>query len=462
MWLALSAFVTSFLGLAPSELEQVQARGQLRVLTRHDPTSYYQGANGPVGLEYELAQRFAEYLGVELRLEVAEDFASILPRVERGEVDVAAAGLAITPQRQRRVRFGPPYQSVEPQLIYRRGSFAPTDLNQLDGDGLEVLAGSSHVERLRALHATYPRLEWRETVAKGTQELLDLVHEGLVEFTVANSHEVTLKQLYYPELKVAFNVGGPQLLAWAFPQGRDNTLVEQARDFFAELQSEGELLALIERYYGHIDRLDYVSVHRFVRAAYRRLPSYQRQFQDAAADSGWDWRLLAAVGYQESHWDPAARSPTGVRGLMMLTRATATQVGVEDRLNPEQSIAGGARYLRRVKRRLSRRVAEPDRTWLTLAAYNVGYGHLQDARRLAEEHGADPDRWADVRHFLPLLSDEAWYSKTRYGFARGQEPVDYVENVRSYYDILVWLTESREPPEQAPTLRALHLEPAAL
>ena len=462
LWLALSAFVTSFLGLAPSELERVQERGELRVLTRHDPTTYYQGPNGPAGLEYELARRFADHLGVRLELEVAADYATILPRVERGELDVAAAGLAITPQRQRRLRFGPPYQSVHPQLVYRRGNARPRDLNTLDDGVLEVLAGSSHAERLRALRATYPRLQWRETSAQSTHELLNLVHEGLVDMTVANSHEVTLKQLYYPELQVAFEVGGPLLLAWAFPMGHDDSLVAAAREFFGELERTGELEALIERYYGHIKRLDYVSVHRFVRASYRQLPGYQRQFQDAAADIGWDWRLLAAVAYQESHWDPAARSPTGVRGLMMLTLATASLMGVADRLEPDQSIAGGSRYLEWVKRRISRQVAEPDRTWLALAAYNVGLGHLEDARRLAREHGANPNRWADVRRFLPLLSDEAWHSKTRHGYARGQEPVDYVENIRSYYDILVRLTEARQLPEPALSLRALHLEPAAL
>lgn len=462
MWLALNALLRLFPGLAPSELEQVRERGELRVLTRHDLTTYYQGPDAPAGLEFELAQRFAEHLEVRLRLDVAKDFSSILPRVERGEVDMAAAGIAVTPQRQRRVRFGPPYQSIRPQLVYRRGGRAPANLNTIDGKSLEVLPGSSHAERLRALGATYPLLQWRESDAASSQEMLDLVHEGLVDYAVTNSHEIKLKQLYYPELKVAFDVGGPLLLAWAFPKGRDDSLVRAAREFFGELEQTGELQALIERYYGHIDRLDYVSVHRFVRATYSRLPSYQRLFQDAAAEIGWDWRLLAAMGYQESHWDPAARSPTGVRGLMMLTQTTAKQVGVDDRLDPSQSIAGGALYLDRVKRRISRRVAEPDRTWLALAAYNVGLGHLEDARRLATEHGANPDRWADVRRFLPLLADEEWHTLTRYGYARGQEPVDYVENIRSFYDILLWLTEDQVPPEETSALRALHLEPAAL
>lgn len=462
MWVALSALFDAFPGLAPNELQRVRERGELRVLTRHDLTSYYQGPHGPAGLEYELAQRFADFLEVELQLVVARDFSTILPRVERGEVDVAAAGIAMTPQRQRRVRFGPPYQSIRPQLVYRRGGRAPPNLNAIDGRSLEVLPGSSHIERLRALGATYPRLQWRESDAASSQEMIDLVHEGLIDYAVANSHEIRLKQLYYPELKVAFDVGGPLLLAWAFPMGRDDSLVQAAREFFGELEETGELQVLIERYYGHIDRLDYVSVHRFVRATYRRLPSYQRLFQEAAAEIGWDWRLLAAMGYQESLWDPAARSPTGVRGLMMLTQATAKQVGVDNRLDPRQSIAGGAKYLDRVKRRISRRVPEPDRTWLALAAYNVGLGHVRDARRLATEHGANPNRWADVRRFLPLLADEKWYKRTRYGYARGQEPVDYVEHIRSFYDILLWLTEDRVPPEETSTLRALHLEPAAL
>ena len=176
-----------------------------------------------------------------------------------------------------------------------------------------------------------------------------------------------------------------------------------------------------------------------------RLPALRDYCESAAEEYALDWRLLAAVGYQESHWNPDAVSRTGVRGIMMLTQRTARQLGVTDRVDPEQSIFGGARYLRDMEARIPERIEQPDRLWLALAAYNIGFGHLEDARILTEIRGGDPDRWVDVRESLPLLTQERWHSQTRYGYARGYEPVDYVENVRTFFEILLWL-EGREHP----------------
>jgi membrane-bound lytic murein transglycosylase F len=168
-------------------------------------------------------------------------------------------------------------------------------------------------------------------------------------------------------------------------------------------------------------------------------------FQEVALAYDLDWRLLAAIGYQESHWDPDAASVTGVRGVMMLTQRTATQLGVTDRLDPEQSIEGGARYFKQMRKRLPGRIPEPDRSWMALAAYNMGMGHLRDARKLTQQQGGNPDRWQDVNERLPLLSQEKYYRETRYGYARGYEARQYVENIRRYYDALIWM-ETRAHP----------------
>jgi len=293
-------------------------------------------------------------------------------------------------------------------------------------------------------------------------DVLELLWQQVVDYTVLHAHEAALKRRFLPELRTAFELGTPQRLAWALPLDEDDSLLVEAGAFFAGLEDSGELARLLERYYGHLQQLDYVSVRRFMNAVVNRLPRYRPLFELAEARTGIDWRLLAAMGYQESHWQPDAESPTGVRGLMMLTQATAEQVGVEDRLDPGESIDGGARYLRGILDRLPGHIAEPDRTWLALAGYNVGYGHLEDARTLALDEGADPSHWLDVKQFLPLLREETWYQKTRYGFARGDEPVTYVDNIRGYYDILVWLTLDRSRPEEKPRRIALDFIPAAL
>ncbi len=217
------------------------------------------------------------------------------------------------------------------------------------------------------------------------------------------------------------------------------------REHFARVDDSGRLAEIRQRHYDHVESYEPVGTFTFMRQMRERLPPLRPYFEEAAQAHDLDWRLLAAVGYQESHWNPDAVSRTGVRGVMMLTQRTARQLGIENRRDPEQSIKGGARYLRSMIDRVPERIGYPDRMWLGLAAYNVGYGHLEDARRLTQSLGGDPDRWIDVRDHLPLLTQERYYSQTRFGYARGYEPVHFVENIRTFYEILLWM-EGREHP----------------
>jgi membrane-bound lytic murein transglycosylase F len=197
--------------------------------------------------------------------------------------------------------------------------------------------------------------------------------------------------------------------------------------------------------------MDYLFSRNFLGHVQTRLPKYVDWFQEAATLHDVDWRLLAAMGYQESKWDPSAVSYTGVRGLMQLTEDTAALIRAGNRLDPRSSIFGGARYLASLIRKVPPRIPEPDRTWFAVAAYNVGFGHVEDARILAQQAGRNPDRWEDVREFLPLLAQERWYTRTQRGYARGWEPVAYVDNVQAYLNILAVAGIGLAPPEPAPT-----------
>lgn len=419
-------------------VEQIQADGELIVLTRNSPTTYFEGPHGQTGLEYELASRFAQFLGVQLHMVVPDSFDLIIPSLTRGEAHLAAAGLTVTPERQQQVRFGPVYQEITQQLVYRLGNDQrPQELHDMQGQTVEVIAGSSHTERLRQLSMDHTYLNWKELREIETEELLYQVWQGKVDYTIADSNEVAINQRFFPELRVAFEISEPEHLAWAFAKNGDDSLYHAAKHFFNKLKDNGELTQLMDRYYGHVEDFDYVGTRTYLRHIEKRLPRYQSLFEQAANDHQMDWRLLAAMGYQESHWNPRAKSPTGVRGIMMLTRTTARQLGIENRLDPENSIRGGAAYLQHIKSKLPQSIVEPDRTWMAMASYNIGYGHLKDAQKITEQRGGDPNRWVDVKENLPLLSQKKWYSKTKYGYARGREPVRYVENIRSYYDQLV-------------------------
>lgn len=436
-----------------NKLQSVKAAGELVVLTRVSPTTYYENPEGPAGFEYDLARAFADHLGVRLRLVLADKFADVIPRLANGEADLAAAGITVTESRRAHVKFSPPYQEIRQQVVYRLGTPRPAGVQELIGRRIEIHAGTSYVDRLEELKRDYPTLEWIETEEHETEALLQMVWDGLLEITVADSNIVALNRQFFPELQVAFDLQKPEPLAWAFPHSDDTSLYDAAAQFLDKIRASGELNNLLERYYGPASRSNFINLTVYQVRLHNRLPLYQRFFEDAGRKHGLDWRLLAAIGYQESFWDPRAQSPTGVRGIMMLTEETAKQMGIADLLDAEQSIDGGARYLRHLIDRVPERITGTDRLWLALAAYNIGLYHLEDARILTQKQGGDPDRWNDVKQRLPLLADPAWAAKTKYGKARGLEPVVFVSHVRTYYDVLVKRDEEEKASRSTDALK---------
>ncbi len=446
-------------GEARPHLEEIRERGELRVLTRYAPTTYYIQGDQLAGIEYEMAKRFAEYLNVTLKIIVPENLGSMLEQIAEGKADLAAAGLTVTPERKLEIEFGPTYQQVTQQLVYRQGNDKLKNISQLKSGQLEVVADSSHVERLKELQEDFPDLNWTANEELDSSGLLELVDRQLIDYTVADSNEVAANQVLFPELRVAFDLTDPQDLAWAIPRSSDRSLHAELVSFFNQLEASGELDQLMEEHYGHIRRFDYLDAKKLHRRIQTHLPLYQTAFKSAAEEFGFDWKLLAAIAYQESHWDKDAVSPTGVRGLMMLTTNTAKLMKISDRKDPLQSIQGGAGYLASIRARLNEDILEPDRTWFALAAYNVGLGHVLDARKLTVRGGKNPDKWSDVREFLPRLSKRKWFETVKHGYARGGEPVRYVRNIRRYYDIL--LRQDVVPLDEPDTLPEV-LTPSAL
>jgi len=443
------ALVMSTCSRPPTSLEEVLSSGELRVLTRNSPTTFYEGAVGFDGLEYQLATGFADFLsakygrGIEAVFSTDDQFQELLPSIARGQAHILAAGMTITPEREAVVDFGPVYQTVSQQLIYRLDSSRPANIDTLGDKHLEVIAGSSYVDTLLNIQQLIPYLDWTENEAAEISELLVGVDSKEIDLTVADSNEFAVHRLYMPDLRVARDLKTNDKLAWAFGPYRTAQLQADAGEYFAKIHANGTLEQLVDRFYGHTDRFDYVGTRKFIRHYETRLEPYLDTFIAASEETGMDWRLLAAIAYQESHWDPKAVSHTGVRGMMQLTRVTADSLGVNDREDPAEAIPAGARYFAQLHERL-KDVPEPDRTWFTLAAYNVGIGHLRDARVLTKRRGGDPKRWLDVRESLPLLAIRKHYINLPHGYARGWEPVQHVSNIRTYFEILNWLTQDDE------------------
>ena len=429
----------------PTVLEEIRRAGELRVVTRNLPSAYYLGAAGPQGPEFDLASRFAAELGVKLYIYSVPNAADVVRELESRRAHVAAAGLTRGMKLPRGAGFGPPFQQVKEHLIFRQGESRPKSLVQALDAHIEVVEGSAHAATLEVLRQREPRLSWVENPAAETEELLYRLSRREFDYTVADSNEFAIGRAFHPEIRIAFDLSGGKALAWALDT-RDASLLSRVTAFFASIKAEGRLASVLDTYYAGTERFDYIQSRVFIDDIQTRLPQYRQWFREAAAEVGVDWRLLAAMGYQESHWVPTATSVTGVRGLMMLTEDTARALGVADRLDPRESIFGGARYFVRMRNLLPSRILEPDRTWMTLAAYNVGIGHLEDARILTQIHGKNPDSWNDVREHLPLLTQAKWYTQVKRGYARGWEPVRFVDNIRSYIDILDWVAADSGPP----------------
>jgi len=431
-----------------SQLERIQKTGILTVLTRYDQTTYYETASGFSGLEYDLVQLFAQHLHVKVKFIIPTTFAAILSKIQVGEADFAAAGLTITKTRQQSLLFTPPYQSITEQVVYRMGKKRPKNIDDLTEGILEIVKNTSHAETLQQLQENTPELQWNTNSSLDTDGLLYLINEHLIDYTIADSNQITLLRRFYPKLNVAFTIGQPRQLAWAFQKSTDLSLYNKAVEFFKRIKKDKTLDQLIARHYGHTQQTQYVGNCTFQLHLKTRLPAYQSLFEQAAKKYDFDWRLLAAISYQESHWNKNAVSPTGVKGLMMLTQATANQLDIKNRIHPAESINGGARYLKQRIKKIPSRIPEPDRTWFGIASYNVGFGHLEDARIITQRLGKDPDKWIDVKKSLPLLTQKKWYSTTKHGYSRGKEPVLYVDNIRNYFDLLIWHTSNKKRKEE--------------
>lgn len=411
---------------------------ELVVLTRISPTTRYLLPDGRyAGLEHDLAIGFAEHLGVPVRFIEARSYAEVVERLARGEAHLAAAGLAPTPLIRGQFRFGPGYMNVRQVVIQRRDASSLRSVRALQARRVVVATGSSGAEQLaRALgRADTPPTD--RLGADNPEDVTGSLMAGDADYAVTSSHFFDLVRTAFPSLTRSLPVGQPETLAWALPQGADAALATHVRRYFRRLAADGTLTRLVDRYYGHVKRLDALRVDEFLEAVESDLPRYRRWFLDAQSRTGIDWRLIAALGFQESKWDARATSPTGVRGFMMLTADTAARLGLANRLNARQSILAGARYLRELKDRLPERIRDPDRTWLALAAYNQGPGHLEDARVLAQTLGLSPDAWYDVKRALPRLAEPEYYETLKHGYARGGEAMALTENVRAYYHILV-------------------------
>lgn len=420
---------------------------ELVVTTRYGPSTYYLDAEGNrAGYIYDVIEAFAAQQGWTVKWLESDSYAGLFEPLRERKAHLAAASMIASAIEEQHLLYTPPLFETRVVAVTRNSASPIRKLADLGKLRLGVMADSGHLPLLETARRKYPKLKWTALQDVFPEELFTRLNDGEFDAIIVNEQDFDLARNHFPTLKIAYNLAERLPVSLALPQRSGKRLAIKLNQFLITSRRNGFMNQVYERYYGHVRRLDTPHIEGILDKRLSVLPRYRKLFQTAEDITGNDWRLLAAVGYQESQWDPYATSYTGVRGLMMLTNETADRMGVTDRLDARQSILAGAKYLSLLKDSLPERIPEPDKTWLALAAYNQGLGHLEDARRIAQAKGMNPDSWADVKQTLPLLARGGYRGITKYGYARGNEAVLFVESIRNYYDILARLEPDYQPP----------------
>ncbi len=415
-------------------VEKIRKNGKLRLITNKAINTYYLYNNKPTGFEYDLALEFAKFMDVELDV-ITPGWNNMFEYLKQGKGDFIAAGISITAPRMEYADFSIPYMTIQQRIIHHNLTFGPKNIKDMESRTFHVRRGTSYHCRLAQIKASGVDLEYVLHNNIPTEELIGMVHDREIQFTIADSNIALLNRRFFPDIRIGIPVQERESLAWAVRKN-DDEMLKQINKFFLYAINTGILKRITAKYYDNIDNFDAYELKKFHDRIETRLPKYKEVIKEESARHGLDWCLVAAIVYQESHFDPNAKSFTNVRGLMQVTQKTAREMGIKNRRDPQQSICAGIKYFALMYKRFDYINDESQRLLFALASYNIGYGHVKDAINLAKGKGHAPNTWKGLKAVLPLLSKEKYYNQTKYGYARGWEPVHYVERIRTYFDIL--------------------------
>ena len=438
-WISHSAYMPASRSKQSSLLDKIKKSKKLNVVLLNSPSTYYIGVDGPQGFEYDLLNIYAKSIGAELNIKTAHTVKEAIELSKNPNIHITSASLSKTKDREKLFNFGPSYFEVQEQVICHRGMLKskkfPRDVEALAGLHIAVGEDTSYSETIRSLQEDGFDINATFTSKYSTQELLEKVAKKEIDCTIADTNIYALNLRYFPEIIQAFTISGREQLAWVLaPNSKE--LESDMYQWLNSFNQSGKMSQLKDHYYSYIKFFDYYDTKMFYKRIKSRLPKYKKYFVDAGKRYHIPWKLIAAISYQESHWNHKAKSFTGVRGLMMLTLNTAKKLGIKNRVDPKQSVIGGTRHLNQMLKFVPEDVVGENRLKFALAAYNIGLGHIYDARKLALKMGLNPSVWSDLKQVLPLLSQKRYYKNLKHGYARGSEPVNYVESIYNFRDIL--------------------------
>lgn len=418
---------------ADDALSRIMRTGKIRMLTNNNANCYYIYRGEPMGFEYELAREFADFLQVDLEV-VIPGWSNLFGYLDLSYGDFIAASITITEPREQNMLFCP-YMDIQQMFIHHKNKIPLSGINRLHKRALHITRNTSYHERLLEIQESGIAVDMVVHEDLSTEELLRMISDKEISYTIADSNIALLNRRYYPDIRISIPIQEKQRLGWAVHPS-DTALLHEIEMFFYTIKNNGVYERIYNKYYDYVEEFDYFDLVKFHERLDTRLPTYQDIIMKESEKYGFDWRMVAALIYQESHFDPQARSSTGVRGLMQVTEGTASYMKINNRRDPIQSLKAGIGYLDKLHKKFVYIEDPLDRIKLAMASYNIGYGHVLDAQRLARRQGMDANKWASIEKTLPLLAKSKYHRTLKYGYARGGEPVKYIERIFIYYDIL--------------------------
>lgn len=438
-WVSSSLYRGTQNEIRSDTLAKIRESGVLNVVLLNSASTYYIGSDGAKGFEYDLLFAYSKHLGVKLNITTVNTTKEALEFSKDPKIHIISAALSKTKEREKNYNFGPSYFDAQEQVVCHKKMLVeskfPSTVEDLAKLKITVGVDTGYSETIESLKAQGFEINATYTSDYSTEELIAQVDSNEIDCTIVDSNIYVLNQRYFPNIALAFDISNRVQQAWILT--RD--IPELKEDIYSWLNTftqSTEMARLKDHYYSYALFFDYYDTAVFSERIKSRLPQFEKYFQEASLKYQIPFSMLASISYQESHWDPSAKSNTGVLGLMMLTQTTAEGLGVKDRTNPKESIFGGAKHLYDMKQAVPPEVEGEDRLKFALAAYNMGMGHIIDAQKLAHQIGLNQNSWTELKKVLPLLSQKKHHKTLKHGYARGGEAVKYVDAVYDYMNIL--------------------------
>ena len=438
--------------LNKNDYSRILQNNEIRIVTRFGPSDYYEIKSEENGYTYDVMKGFADFIGVKLIVITMDSLEDAINALNNREVDILA-NMGVT----NNVKTSYSYNKVNQYIVYNSKYTAkPNEINDLNGNNIEII---DSIIIKNNLDSFLKSIDVNLVISKekNIDEIINLIKDNEVKYTVVNNNELAIFNKYFPEIKIGFKIGENIPSTWAIPENTNHQLEEKLSEYFTQILKTNKLKTFYTKHFTGKLQYTFVGTRSFLADFLNVFPLYEFYFKKYAKLYNHDWRLLASIGYQESKWDKDAVSYTGVRGLMMLTKNTSKEMNVEDREDPIQSIEGGAKYLKKMLRSLPDNINNNDKIWYAIASYNIGFRHIEDAMKMADNEGVDSGNWYLLEPYILRLSQSKYYKNTKYGYARGWETLKYVQNIRQYYDILVFLdsqdnnNETKQIDKQIPS-----------